>query len=86
MTVMGWTVSDECEEFISAIEKKLSKRVLFSNEPLDGEKSRLQSLNQNIYYIYFDMNRIEIGEEFENLIKEEMMHALELDRERTSSL
>lgn len=85
MTIMGWTVSDECAEFVRGIKNKLSKRVLFSNEPLDGEKSRIKDLNQNIYYIYFDMNRIEIGEEFESLIQKEMQHALDLEQQKKNS-
>lgn len=76
MTVMGWTVSTECAAFIKEAEEKLSKRVLYMNEPLEGKKTEISAQNPNLYFILFDMNRIEIGIEFESLIKEQLKKLL----------
>jgi hypothetical protein len=79
MTLMGWTISEECALFVKEAEAKLSKKVLYMNEPLEGEKSKFLEGNSFLYYIHFDMNQISIGEEFEDLIRKELTNALEAE-------
>lgn len=76
MTILGYRISDECEKIVVETEKRVKRRVLYANEPLEGDKIKLGTQGSYFYYANFDMNRIDIGSEFEPLLIE-MMHIIE---------
>lgn len=76
MTILGYNISPECEQIVTDTENKVSRRVLYANEPLEGDKIMLGTQGSYFYYANFDMNRIDISSEFESLLIE-MMHIIE---------
>lgn len=79
MTVLGYTISKECEEKVMATEGSVSRRVMYCNEPMDGNKIKLGTQGNYFYYANFDMNQIDIGTEFEALLMEMMDLIVEFD-------
>ncbi len=79
MTILGYTISPELAAIVEETEQKVSRRILFANEPLEGDKIMLGTQGSYFYYANFDMNRIDIGTEFEPLLQEMMARILKFD-------